>query len=207
MRLLPRDERFFDLFTQVASLNVEAARQLLGILKAPSDRRGPLVEAIKRLEHQADDLTHEVVNRLDRSFITPLDREDIHLLSSRLDDILDLIDGTARRIQIFRAGQAPEGAIRLGDVIVRAAEQLLEAVKVLERNDSGVVVDACMKVKSLEEEGDSTYHEWLGRLFDDHPGDALTVMKWKEIYDNLERTLDHAEDVANVLESISIKHG
>jgi predicted phosphate transport protein (TIGR00153 family) len=206
VRLLPRDERFFDLFTQVATLNVEAARQLLEILKAPSDRRGPMTEAIKRMEHQADELTHEVVNRLDRSFITPLDREDIHLLASRLDDVLDLIDGTARRIQIFRAAQAPEGAIRLGDVIARAAEQLLEAVKVLEQNNAGVVVDACMKVKKLEEEGDATYHEWLGKLFDDS-GDALTVMKWKEIYDNLEKTLDHAEDVANVLESISIKHG
>ena len=206
MRLLPRDERFFDLFTQVAALNVDAAKQLVEILKAPTDRRGPMTEAIKRMEHQADELTHEVVNRLDRSFITPLDREDIHLLASRLDDVLDLIDGTARRIQIFRAAQAPEGAIRLGDVIQRAAEQLLEAVKVLEHNDAGVVVGACMKVKKLEEEGDATYQEWLGKLFDGS-GDALTVMKWKEIYDNLEKTLDHAEDVANVLESISIKHG
>lgn len=206
MRLLPRDERFFDLFTQVATLNVDAAKQLVEILKAPNDRRGPMTEAIKRMEHQADEVTHEVVNRLDRSFITPLDREDIHLLASRLDDVLDLIDGTARRIQIFRAAQAPEGAIRLGDVIQRAAEQLLEAVKVLEHNDAGVVVGACQKVKRLEEEGDATYHEWLGKLFDGS-GDALTVMKWKEIYDNLEKTLDHAEDVANVLESISIKHG
>lgn len=206
MRLLPRDERFFDLFTEVAKLNVAAASQLVELIKAAPDRRGPMVEAIKRLEHGADELTHEVVNRLDRSFITPLDREDIHLLASRLDDVLDLIDGTARRLQIFRAGEAPEGAVRLAEVIRHAAEQLLEAVTVLEKNDQGVVVNACMKVKALEEEGDATYHEWLGKLFDDGT-DALMVMKWKEIYDNLEKTLDHAEDVANVLESISIKHG
>ncbi|MFI5234927.1 MAG: DUF47 domain-containing protein [Gemmatimonadales bacterium] len=206
MRLLPRDERFFDLFTQVAVLNVEAAKQLVELLKADPDRRGPMVEAIKRLEHQADELTHEVVNRLDRSFITPLDREDIHTLASRLDDVLDLIDGTARRVQIFRAGNAPVGAIRLAEVIQRAAEELHHAVKVLESNDAGVVVASCLKVKRLEEEGDSTYHEWLGKLFDG-ADDALTVMKWKEIYDNLEKTLDHAEDVANVLESVSIKHG
>ncbi|HEU5357965.1 MAG TPA: DUF47 family protein [Gemmatimonadales bacterium] len=205
MRLLPRDERFFDLFTQVATLNVEAAVQLVALITAPEDRRAPIVEAIKRLEHQADDLTHEVVNRLDRSFITPLDREDIHMLASRLDDVLDLIDGTARRLQIFRAGDAPTGAIRLAEVIRHAAEQVLEAVKVLEKNDHGVVVDACMKIKKLEEDGDATYHEWLGKLFEGAT-DALMVMKWKEIYDNLEKTLDHAEDVANVLESISIKH-
>lgn len=205
MRLLPRDERFFDLFTQVATLNVEAAVQLVELISVPEDRRAPIVEAIKRLEHQADDLTHEVVNRLDRSFITPLDREDIHMLASRLDDVLDLIDGTARRLQIFRAGNAPTGAIRLAEVIRHAAEQVLEAVKVLEKNDHGVVVDACMKIKKLEEDGDATYHEWLGKLFEGAT-DALMVMKWKEIYDNLEKTLDHAEDVANVLESISIKH-
>ncbi|HEV2292075.1 MAG TPA: DUF47 family protein [Gemmatimonadales bacterium] len=205
MRLLPRDERFFDLFTQVATLNVEAAVQLEELISVSEDRRAPIVEAIKRLEHQADDLTHEVVNRLDRSFITPLDREDIHMLASRLDDVLDLIDGTARRLQIFRAGNAPTGAIRLAEVIRHAAEQVLEAVKVLEKNDHGVVVDACMKIKKLEEDGDATYHEWLGKLFEGAT-DALMVMKWKEIYDNLEKTLDHAEDVANVLESISIKH-
>lgn len=205
MRLLPRDERFFDLFTRVAKLNVDAAGQLVQLLQAPEDRRGPIVEAIKRLEHDADDLTHEVVTRLDRSFITPLDREDIHLLASRLDDVLDLIDGTARRLQIFRAGEAPVGAVRLAEVIRHAAEQVLEAVTVLERNDSGVVVNACMKIKKLEEDGDAMYHEWMGKLFDG-ASDALMVMKWKEIYDNLEKTLDHAEDVANVLESISIKH-
>lgn len=205
MRLLPRDERFFDLFTRVAKLNVDAAGQLVQLLQAPEDRRGPIVEAIKRLEHDADDLTHEVVTRLDRSFITPLDREDIHLLASRLDDVLDLIDGTARRLQIFRAGEAPVGAIRLAEVIRHAAEQVLEAVTVLERNDSGVVVNACMKIKKLEEDGDSMYHEWMGKLFEG-ASDALMVMKWKEIYDNLEKTLDHTEDVANVLESISIKH-
>jgi predicted phosphate transport protein (TIGR00153 family) len=205
VRLLPRDERFFDLFTRVAKLNVEAAGQLVQLLQAPEDRRGPIVEAIKRLEHDADDLTHEVVTRLDRSFITPLDREDIHLLASRLDDVLDLIDGTARRLQIFRAGEAPVGAIRLAEVIRHAAEQVLEAVTVLERNDSGVVVNACMKIKKLEEDGDSMYHEWMGKLFEG-ASDALMVMKWKEIYDNLEKTLDHTEDMANVLESISIKH-
>ncbi|MGH7591995.1 MAG: DUF47 domain-containing protein, partial [Gemmatimonadales bacterium] len=135
----------------------------------------------------------------------PLDREDIHLLASRLDDVLDLIDGTARRLQIFRAGNAPAGAVRLAEVIRHAAEQVLEAVTVLERNDHGVVVSACMRIKNLEEDGDATYHEWLGKLFEGAT-DALMVMKWKEIYDNLEKTLDHAEDVANVLESISIKH-
>jgi predicted phosphate transport protein (TIGR00153 family) len=205
MRLLPRDEKFFDLFSAVAAFTVEAATLLQELLQADAPRRTAIVDQIKRLELQADQVTHEVVTRLDRVFITPLDREDIHLLASRLDDVIDLIDGTARRLQMFRAGKAPEGAVLISDVIGRAVAQLQVAVSALERNKGGTVLQACVQVKRLEEEGDSLYHEWLGRLFEGDP-DPLNVMKWKEIYDNLEKTLDDIEDAANVLESISIKH-
>jgi predicted phosphate transport protein (TIGR00153 family) len=206
VRLLPRDERFFDLFTKVAELNVEASQLLTEILKADNERRLPLVEAMKRCEHSADEATHEVVQRLDRSFITPLDREDIHMLASRLDDILDIMDGTARRVQIFRPGKAPEGALMIAETITKACNELLTAVRMMEKAKPGEMIPALARVKRLEEDGDAIYHEWLGRLFDGSP-DPLAVMKWKEIYDNLEKTLDHAEDVANVLESIAIKHG
>jgi predicted phosphate transport protein (TIGR00153 family) len=205
MRLLPRDEKFFDLFSAVAAFTVEAASLLQELLRAEAPRRTAIVDQIKRLEHQADQVTHEVVTRLDRVFITPLDREDIHLLASRLDDVIDLIDGTARRLQMFRAGKSPEGAVLIADVIGRAVAQLQVAVRSLEKNRAGTVLEACVQVKRLEEEGDSLYHEWLGRLFEGEP-DPLNVIKWKEIYDNLEKTLDDIEDAANVLESISIKH-
>jgi uncharacterized protein len=205
MRLLPRDEKFFDMFSAVAALSVESATLLQELLRADTPRRTAIVDQIKRLEHQADQVTHEVVSRLDRVFITPLDREDIHLLASRLDDVIDLIDGTARRLQMFRAGKAPEGAVLIADVIGRAATQLQVGVRALEKNKGGTVLEACVQVKRLEEEGDSLYHEWLGRLFEGDP-DPLNVIKWKEIYDNLEKTLDDIEDAANVLESISIKH-
>ncbi|HYF38993.1 MAG TPA: DUF47 family protein [Gemmatimonadales bacterium] len=205
MRLLPRDEKFFDLFSTVANFSVDAAKLQVDLLKADPVRRRAIVDAIKRLEHQADQVTHEVVTRLDRVFITPLDREDIHLLASRLDDVIDLIDGTASRVQMYQAGEAPTGAILMADVVLRATQQLLVAVQGLERNRDRVVLDACAQVKRLEEEGDSVYHEWVARLFDGSP-DALIVIKWKEIYDTLEKTLDHMEDAGNVLESISIKH-
>jgi predicted phosphate transport protein (TIGR00153 family) len=205
MRLLPRDEKFFDLFSAVAAFIVESARLQKDLLRADTSHRGAIVDQIKRLEHQADQITHDVVSRLDRVFITPLDREDIHLLASRLDDVIDLIDGTARRLHIFRAGDAPHGANLIADVIAQATIQLQVAVEGLEENKAGTVLDACVKVKRLEEDGDSLYHEWMGRLFDGAP-DALTVIKWKEIYDNLEKTLDNIEDASNVLESISIKH-
>jgi len=205
VRLLPRDERFFDLFIAVAERSVEAAGLLKDMLAAEPGRRGPIVDQIKRLEHECDQLTHEVVTRLDKTFITPLDREDIHELAGRLDDVIDLIDGNARRCQIFHVGVAPEGAIMLAETIQQCIQQMLVAVKALSSEKSDAVIAACVQVKRMEEAGDSLYHEWMGRLFDGTP-DPLSVIKWKEIYDNLEKTLDYAEDAANVLESISLKH-
>ena len=205
MRLLPRDERFFDLFTSVAERTVTASGLLKEMLSAEPIRRGPIVDQIKRLEHECDQLTHEVVTRLDKTFITPLDREDIHELAGRLDDVIDLIDGNARRAQIFHVGTAPAGVILLAETIQKCNEQVLVAVKGLSDDKSASVIAACVQVKRLEEEGDSLYHEWMGKLFEGTP-DPLSDIKWKEIYDNLEKTLDFAEDAANVLESISIKH-
>ena len=203
MRLLPREEEFFDLFVAVATRNKEAAQHLRDLFDAPPERRTPHVEAIKRLEHEADQVTHEVVNRLDRTFITPLDREDIHQLASDLDDVMDAIDGTARRAQIFRLGLAPPGVKQLAEVIQRMVAVLAEGVSRLKKGDD--VMRFCVEAKQLEEEGDAIYHDALGQLFDKER-DALEVIKWKEIYDNLEQTLDQGEDVANVLESITLKH-
>jgi predicted phosphate transport protein (TIGR00153 family) len=204
MRLLPRAEEFFALFVAVAERNKEAAQHLHDLFEAPPDRRRPIVEAIKRLEHEADQVTHEVVNRLDRTFITPLDREDIYQLASDLDDVMDAMDGTARRSQIFRLGPAPAGVKQLTAVILRMVAVLAEAVGRLKTGDD--VMRYCIEAKRLEEEGDAIFQEALGRLFDTER-DALEVIKWKEIYDTLELTLDQGEDVANVLESITLKHG
>jgi predicted phosphate transport protein (TIGR00153 family) len=204
VRLLPREEEFFDLFVGVADRNKEAAKLLRALFESPAERRVAPIEAIKRLEHEADQITHEVVNRLDRTFITPLDREDIYQLASDLDDVMDVMDGTARRAQIFRVGDAPAGVRQLVDVIERMVGVLAEGVGALKKG--GDVMTACVEAKNLEEEGDAIYHEALGKLFDTERN-AIELIKWKEIYDNLERTLDQAEDVANVLESITLKHG
>jgi uncharacterized protein len=203
VRLLPRAEEFFALFVAVAQRNKEAAQQLHDLFEAAPERRRPIVDAIKRLEHEADQITHEVVNRLDRTFITPLDREDIHKLASDLDDVMDAMDGTARRSQIFRVGAAPPGVKQMTEVILRMVAVLGEAVGRLKKGDD--VMRYCIEAKRLEEEGDAIYQEALGRMFETER-DALEVIKWKEIYDTLELTLDQGEDVANVLESITLKH-
>ena len=135
MRLLPRQEEFFDLFIEVANRNKEAAHRLRELFAAPPDRRAAHVQAIKELEHEADQVTHEVVNRLDRTFITPLDREDIHHLASHLDDVMDEMDGTARRAQIFHLGVTPPGVMQLLDVIERMVAVLAEGVAKLRKGD------------------------------------------------------------------------
>ena len=200
--LLPREEEFFDLFIQVARRSKEAAEHLVGLFAEPE--RAPYhAEHIKRLEHECDQITHEVVNRLDRTFITPIDREDIYRLASDLDEVIDVIDGVARRAQIFRVGTAPEGVKQLTDVIHRAVGTLALGVEELRKKDG--VMQHCIEAKRLEEEADSLYHTSLGRLFETETN-AIEVIKWKEIYDNLERCVDEAEDVANALESITLKH-
>jgi predicted phosphate transport protein (TIGR00153 family) len=203
MRLLPREEEFFDLFVEVAKRTTEAAGRLLELFEAPPERRTPVVEAIKRLEHECDQITHEVVNRLDRTFITPLDREDIHRLASDLDDVMDAIDGTARRAQIFHLGTAPPGIRLLTEVIGKITAANEESVGRLKKGDD--IMKFCVEAKRLEEDGDAIYHEVLGQLFEKETN-AIELIKWKEIFDNLERTLDEAEDVANVVESIALKH-
>jgi len=205
-RLLPRDERFFELFTTISLATVKAAEHMVELFRRTDDDRWQLVEAIKELEHQADDITHEIVTRLDRTFITPFDPEDIHALASKLDDIIDRIDSTARRARIFRVGEVPEGAHLLSEVIQRTTVQVLVAVQSLQNEDTASVLSACRLIKGLEEEGDAMYYQWLGKLFEDKH-DAVTVITWKELYDTMEKTLDSAEDAANVIESVTIKHG
>ena len=203
VRLLPREEEFFDLFAEVASRSHEAAGHLLELFTGEPERVRYCADAIKRLEHEADQVTHEVVNRLDRTFITPIDREDIHLLASDLDDVIDRIDAIARRAHVLKLGEVPAGVKELCEIIQRITAEVLEGVKRLRKNKD--VLQHCIEAKRLEEEGDAIFLESLGRLFDEET-DPIRLIKWKEILDSLEQTIDEAEDVANDIESISIKH-
>ena len=201
-KLIPRDEQFFDMFGEIAR-RLSTAAKLLDKLFTEPDRLNEHVAAIKKVEHEADVITHDVIVRINRSFVTPFDREDIHELASNLDNVIDLIDGTARRAVMFRVSTLREPAKQLADVIVRAGAALEEAVVAIKKPK--IVIEKGQLVKELEEEGDAIYHEAVGSLFDGGE-DPIEVMKWKEIYDTLERTLDQCEDVANTLESIALKN-
>ncbi len=203
MRLIPRDEEFFNMFASLASLLTASARLLHEMFSDPAELHQK-VAAIKKLEHEADQLTADVIKRIDKTFVTPIDREDIHLLVSRLDNVIDLIDGAARRAQIFRIDETRQPAIKLCSILVRMGEAIEGAVTNVKK--AKIVVERGREVKVLEEEGDAVYHQALGALFEGKP-DALEVIKWKELYDKIEGALDECEDVANTLDSIALKNG
>jgi len=202
-RLLPRDNEFFDMFDQLAAHLATTAR-MLDTLFGDAGHVHDHVKAIKDVEHKADLLTATVNQRIDKSFITPIDREDIHMLATRLDDVIDLIDGTARRFEMLHIAEILPPARQLSGVLVRAAAEIQVAVSEMRRPPT--VNQHVALIKHLEEEGDAVYHEAMGALFAGNP-DPLDVLKWKDVYDTLEGAIDSCMGVAQVLQSISLKNG
>lgn len=201
-RLLPRDDQFFELFDQLAGHLTTSAR-LLDTLFGDASGVAEHVRQIKDVEHKADLLTASVNQRIDKSFITPIDREDIHMLVARLDDVIDLLDGTARRFAMLHITQVLPPARQLAGVLLRAATEIESAVA--EMRKPKAVTQHVARIKQLEEEGDAIYHEAVGDLFSGSPN-PLDVLKWKEMYDTLERAIDSCMGVAQVLQSISLKN-
>ena len=201
-RLLPRDEQFFDLFDQLAAHLTMSARMLTDLFAEPA-RVSEHVRKIKEVEHKADVLTAGINQRINKSFVTPIDREDIHLLASRLDDVIDLLDGTARRFEMLHLTTVTAHATALNRVLLQAAERIQVAVSAIRKPK--LVTEHTAEIKRLEEEGDAIYHEAVGALFTGTPN-PLDVMRWKEMYDTLERAIDSCMGVAQALQSISLKN-
>jgi hypothetical protein len=201
-RLLPRDDQFFELFDQLAA-HLASTAKILDTLFGDVERANDYVKAIKDIEHKADLLTTTINQRIDKSFITPIDREDIHRLASRLDDVIDLLDGTSRRFAMLHISDVLPPARRLSGVLLRAANEIQVAVR--EMRQPPQVNEHVALIKHLEEEGDGIYHEAVGALFAGTPN-PLEVIKWKEMYDTLENAIDSCMGVAQVLQSISLKN-
>ncbi len=201
-RLIPRDEQFFQSFNELAGLLVSAAQELVRLFDDPS-RSAQRVRALKEIEHTADGVTAAVNVRLNRSFITPFDREDIHMLVSRLDDVIDLMDGAARRYEMLHIHDVRPAGKELARVLAESADHLQQAVAGIKK--PAEVERQVGAVKELEEEADSIYEQAVGGLFA-NGGDPLDVLRWKEMFDTLERTTDYCMRVAQVLRSISLKN-
>ena len=201
--LIPKEEQYFNLFRQMTSHIYDAASKLAEMLAGqPADFKTHL-DSIKAIEHQCDELTHSVSKKLNTSFITPFDREDIYMLSGALDDIVDLIDDVARAVVMYNVREATDYARQFGGVIQRMAVQLHEVVSTLERPAG--IAPRLVEIHRLENEGDDLYHEAIGDLFQGEP-DAIRIIRWKDIYDKLEASVDRCEQAANIIETVIIKH-
>jgi predicted phosphate transport protein (TIGR00153 family) len=204
--LLPKDTVFFDLFEGLSRHAVSCAEHLRQLTRN-FPNIAPYLQKIRDEEHAADDLAHQALDRLDRTFITPFDREDIHTLVGELDDIIDSIDALAKRFPLFHVKAMEPAFERQADVLVQATVVLSEAVHRLRKSRKlSELSDRLIEIHTKESEGDDNHHAAMSRLFS---GDVepLEVMKWKELYDYIENAIDGCEDVGNTLERIVLKNG
>jgi uncharacterized protein len=202
-KLFKKDEKFFTIFGQMTVHIREAAEILASMVQNPENDLAALAAKIKDLEHKGDELTHRVIDELNKTFITPIDREDIHDLSAALDDVLDLIDSAATRIVLFRIVEPISAVPEICGVLLSQAKEIGEAVSSL--RDSDHVVEHCIEINRLENDADRLFQSAIASLFDEVK-DPIDVIKRKEIIETLEAATDKAEDVANVVESIIVKN-
>ncbi len=204
-RLLPRQNNFFDFFEQLASHSVQGARALAELSKDNADFDA-IAARIKDHEHEADEVTHTCMETLHKTFITPIDRNDIHRLASKLDDIMDLIDGAARQMSLFEINRLPESAKEATTVLVLATEAVERAVKGLRSmKNATTILGECVRINELENNADRIKASSVAHLFREE-SNAVEVLKWHEIYQALENVTDACEDVANVIEGIVLEH-
>jgi predicted phosphate transport protein (TIGR00153 family) len=204
MRLLPKEENFLQQFNRTAEIILEAAVALDTLAANFSDVEVK-VSRIKHLEHEGDQVTHETFALLSKTWITPIDREDIHDLTKALDDVLDLIDAAAARFVLFKIPAPTPELKAMTELIVQSARAIQRAMPLLQDlKNSTAIIAACVEINRLENEADSLNRMAIGRLFE-NAKDPFVLMKWKEIYEVLEAATDACEDVANVLEQIVLK--
>ena len=202
-RLIPREEKFYDDFISMAD-QVKAGAMLLAEMFAGEKPIAAKAQEIKEVEHKCDFMTHEIIQRLNKTFVTPIDREDIHSLATRIDDVMDAIDMAAGLVPLYRIDRTRFGARELTKLIIEQIGVLRLALVALEKRSG--VLDRTVEINRLENEADKVYKDALGRLFDEER-DPIMIIKWKEILSLLEQATDRCEDVGNLLENVVVKHG
>ncbi|MFN8712382.1 MAG: DUF47 domain-containing protein [Bacteroidota bacterium] len=205
--LVPKDRKFFPLFEQATQNLIKASKVLNEMVTTPvSDRRKELIKEIEHLEHTGDNITHMIFNELSRNFITPFDREDIHALTSAIDDVLDFIHGSSKRIELYRVEVLDESVVKLAEIILKGSLELNVAVVNLKNmKNLDAIKESCVKINSLENEADDVFNRSIASLFETEK-DAIQIIKIKELLSALETATDKCEDAANVIQSILIKY-
>jgi len=202
---MPREEKFFGLFEESSHNVVEAAQGLKNMIDTWEHVEGRVSE-ITELEHQGDTITHQIMEQLHRTFITPFDREDIALLAHSLDDVVDFIHAAADAMFLYKVNSPGQKAKELADIIVQAATEVEKAMPCLRhRAELKQVLPYCVEINRLENMADRVYRSAIAELFNDST-DVAQIIKWREIYEHMETATDRCEDVANVLEGVALKH-
>ncbi|MEN6371880.1 MAG: DUF47 family protein [Armatimonadota bacterium] len=205
-RLLPKEVKFFEMFYEQSECAVEAAELLVDIVKDFKDINRDLLN-VNKIEHKADEIAHRIAEKLNLTFITPIDQEDIHALSSALDDIVDFIDATVERLVLYKIKHPTDDLAELVIMLLRATEETRSAVLELGnfKKNPNTIKQCWIEIHRLENQGDSSSRAALAKLFETETN-AVEVIKWKEIYEHVETAIDKCEDVANVLEQIVLKN-
>lgn len=204
-RIVPRDEEFFVLFERAAQ-NIHDGAEVLKDLLDNFEGVREKARIIEEIEHKGDTITHDIIKKLDTTFITPIDREDILALASSLDDIIDLVHGAARRIVLYKIAEPTPQAKELGFLILKSARELHRGIaKMGKGRKLNGVYEHCVEVNSLENEADRVCRDAIAHLFENEKN-PVEIIKWKEIYETLETATDRCEDAANVLESVALKN-
>lgn len=203
--LIPKDKKFYLLLEKASGNLVEISHVLVEMVNSSEDKRRELIKQISHLEHVGDDISHEIFHELNATFITPFDREDIHSLTSALDDIVDYIHGSAKRIELYKITNITNDLIQLSELIEKAAKELHGAILEL-RNMKNVskIKEACIRINSIENHADDIFDNSIARLFEEEKN-AVEIIKIKEVLSSLETATDKCEDAANILESIIVK--
>jgi predicted phosphate transport protein (TIGR00153 family) len=201
-RLIPKEEKFFEDFVQMAE-NIDRGAGLLEQMLSPEQPLWDKADEIKEVEHKCDFLTHEVIQRLHKTFVTPLDREDIHALARSLDDVIDAVDDCAAVIRLYQISRVRPDARDLARIIKASTEQVVSAMKALGKKEG--ISEAAVEINRLENEADRAHQAAIRRLFEEEK-DPIQIIKWKEVLEFLEAATDRCEDVANVLEGVVVKH-
>lgn len=203
MRLLPREEKFYHLFLKQVAIISEAGRLLLEGVRYGSARMATTATEINLLEHRGDEVIHEIYTRLNQTFITPIDPEDIHNLSAALDNVLDGMEDTAHRLVSYHIDPIPENMVTLAEIVAKCGKSLTLAFEALEKN--GTIMDHCIEINRLENEADRIGRSAVVDLFNNEK-DPIVLIKLKEVYDFFENTIDSCEDVADVLQNVVVKN-
>jgi len=206
MRLIPREEKFFDLFEELAAKIEEGVKFFLAMVQKYeySDEN---IARLKQIEHEADIITHTTYEKMHKTFLTPLDREDIYALVNKMDSVIDMIEAAAMRLNLYKVKETSEAIIELAKILDKSVNKIKIIVHGMrDMKNARQILDACVEINTLENDGDVVLRMTIARLFDEEK-DVFELIKWKEIYERLEEAIDVCEDVSNIAEGIVLKHG